>query len=221
MKKSVLLLALTALLAVGLSACGALIPPQHFDNPIGLQGADISVPVTGSTTTSEPTALIPLATGSGSTSATFDDIDLSQVPIGISKYQIALGFEGTATVTSSTLPAKATLTDVSLDITVSDSKNGAVTFPTMTYDGSLTLTKTSGDTYAVSGSTTIDQGEVNQIFTATVASGTLASLLKIIELDGTNTPNTAVATLNFETDDLSAGSNVTLTISAGTGTVYF
>jgi hypothetical protein len=218
MKRNVLLLALTALLAVALSACGALIPPQHFDNPVGLQGQKISVPVTGSTATSEPTALIPLATGNGSVSATFDDVDLSQIPIGISKYQIALGFEDTATVASSTLPKEVKLTNISLEIRVSDNKNGTVTFGNMDYDGSLTLTKTSGNEYTVSGSTNVDLG---QIFIAALASNNLSSLLKIIGLNGTNTPNTATAILSFKTDNLPAGSSVTLTISKGQGTVYF
>lgn len=222
MKRPILLLALTALLAVLLSACGALIPPQSFQNPVGLQGQKVTATVTGSSPRMAPQALTTLAVGNGTVSATFDDIDLSDVPVGIAKYQVALGFDATASVSvpnGGTLPSTITLTNTSLDVIVSDS-TGSVALPTMSYLGTLTLTQNSGSDYTVSGS--VNQGEVGQIFTAAVTSGTLADLLKIIAQQGdTKTPNTATATLSFTTDDLPDGSTVDFTFSAGTGTVSF
>ncbi len=208
--------ALVVLLMVLLAACASLIPAQSFDNPLGLANKDIAVTVPATA------ALRTLAAGAGTVSGSFNDVDLSDVPLGIipAKYEIELGFTGSATVSGSSLPATITLTNVQLAITVSDVDNSA-TIPTMSYPGSLTLTQQSGSSYSVAGSASIDSGDVSAIFTAVIASSQLTNLLDVILLDGSNTQNTAMATLSFETDDLAAGGTITMTINAGTGTVSF
>lgn len=105
--------ALVALLA----ACGSVIPPQNFTNPIGVTGRAVQVQIGAS-------AVTAASAGLGIIKSSFPDIDTSAVPVSLNASQslFKVGFTSNAHLdTSGTPPCSIILTQLNINVTISDS----------------------------------------------------------------------------------------------------
>lgn len=200
----------TALAALGLcallAACG-LIPDQPVSDPLGLDGRTVSVAVSG-----DPSlvgqALAPQAVGSATVTAGFGDV---QSPIAPARYELdqPMAAGATVTVASGPAPASIALSDLRLDVTVSDAQ-GSTTFA-LTPSADATLTRLSGGSYSVTETS----------FAVTLSGAQMSALNPILTGGGPNTVSATLTLTATSTPDLPAGSTIALSFGSGSGTIGF
>lgn len=190
------------------TACGSLIPPQHVDNPLGLDGAALVVSITDDS--ARAAALPGLADSTGSASATGSFSDFES-PIALGSFSISQPLAGEATVTGplSEQPDTIVLSDLLLSIEISDAS--ASTSFALTPSGSATLTKTSGNEYAVSVTS----------FSGDLSADALTALNPIVMTGGFNQVTATLSVTSTSTPDLPIGSSIELRFGTGEGTIGF
>jgi hypothetical protein len=200
---------LTSLL---LAACSSLIAPQTLSDPIRVKGQRVQVEIGASGN------LQTAAAGHGFLSSSFDDIDTSSSPIAVNISQglFKLGFAVETLLDSpaTVLPCGITLTDVSIDITLSDSLQ-TLALPTFKVNKLIELeqNKDNPNRYSIM---------TKDAFIGIVLSGQDATdLQKIITTGGTNEVVIRVSIQTTSIPELPPGSLLILTFETSEATLTF
>lgn len=214
MKKAMRFLAFSIILLTSLllGACSSLIPPQILPDPIGVKGQKVQVEIGASD------SLRTAAAGLGFLSSSFADIDTSSSPIAVTLSQglFKLGFAAETILESSAtvLPCGIILTDVSIDITLSDSLQ-TLALPTFRVNKLIELEqdKTDPRKYAI---------VTKDAFIGSVLSGKdAADLQKMITTGGTNEVKVRVSVQTASVPDLPPGSLLTFSFETSEATLTF
>jgi len=190
-----------ALLLSGCNLIASLIPPIPVDNPLGLNGQSVTLTVGSS-------GLTPQAQGtpiSGDLDFTFGDV-LSGVNLPLTPSQLNACYDFTVQgPVPQGAPESLTLTDVRLDLTLSDEGHNPVQ-ATITA-GSVTLTAANGQ-YT---------GEGKDLCGTFSNAGELIAILK-----DAPEPNRLTGTFQMVADGtLPQGTTLTVTFENGKGTIKF
>lgn len=200
------LLALTLPLLAGCgSIVGAAIPPQTLSNPANLNGATLTstsplvVQRVGTSVQYDTSATVP--------AGSFDDLDLSEIPLGIRPYaaEIKASLKSVTVAGACVMPESFTLTLDTLAISVwnSGDKAGAATL-SATPNVNVVATRTGGGvgtgTYSLAAnSASVGKGDVN-----------VPKALSILTSGGKNDVSVS-AKISADNDGL-AGCNLTFTL---------
>lgn len=195
-----------------LAACSSLIPPQTLSDPIGVKGQRVQVEIGASA------ELQTAAAGLGFINSSFADIDTSASPIAVNISQglFKLGFAVETLLDSPAvvLPCGITLTDVSIDITLSDSLQ-TLALPTFKVNKLIELeqNKDNPNRYSI---------VTEDAFMGVVLSGQDAkNLQQIITTGGTNEAVIRVSIQTTSIPELPPGSLLILTFETSEATLTF
>ena len=200
------------LISLLLGACSSLIPPQTLSDPIRVKGQKVQVEIGASD------SLRTAAAGLGFLSSSFADIDTSSSPIAVNLSQglFRLGFAAETILDSSAtlLPCGITLTDVSIDITISDELQ-TLALPTFRANKLIELeqNKDNPNRYSI---------VTKDAFIGIVLSGKdAADLQKIITTGGHNEVKVRVSIQTASIPELPPGSLLTFTFETSEATLAF
>lgn len=228
--KALRILVVVGATALVLSGCG-LIPDQPVDNPLGLDGVDVTM--TAVSTAAAPQAIATSTDFSGSVDASFADLDTSSIPSGVVPSTLTAGINlgaqatiySSSAVAASDFPDTTTLTAASLDLTITDgngSPSTSVSASASDAGGLVQLSKASCAAQAVGWSCTYDAalvGGVSSMLTVTVSSN-FGQLWTIATAGGS--PNTVRGTYAVTLDTgVPSDADVTVTLVSPQGTLSF
>jgi len=203
---------LFSLLVLFLSACGSVIPPQTLPDPIGVKGQQVQVEIGAAN------RLRTQASGFGIIRSTFNDIDTSSAPIAInisqSLFKVGFAAETVLDTTATILPCGISLTDVTIDVTLSDSE-ATYTLPSFKVNKLVELEqdKTDLTRYRI---------VTPDAFVGIVLTGSdVAQLQKIITSGGNNTVEVRVSVQTASVPDLPPGSVMTFTFDTSEAELTF
>lgn len=203
---------LFSLLALFLSACGSIIPPQTLADPIGVKGQQVQVEIGAAN------RLRTQASGFGIIRSTFNDIDTSSAPIAInisqSLFKVGFAAETVLDTTATILPCGISLTDVTIDVTLSDSV-ATYTLPSFKVNKLVELEQDKTDLrrYRI---------VTPDAFVGIVLTGSdVAQLQKIITSGGSNTVEVRVNVNTASVPDLPPGSVMTFTFDTSEAELTF
>ena len=225
-------LSITALL----SGCGLLsnvIGEREIPNPFGVNNREVSI-----TLASEGSAagLAVQAEGTKGTSFTFSDQNFNLLGFEGDYIKSEVGFAPGVTLSrpaAGTYPSSFTVTKMSVTLMLSDdgvNGDARTVTTTSTLDGALTFGKRAtctnldlscGYTYDEASSGTLTNALLLELGTTAATDSDLARAIRIIQLDGDDTPNTVTLTFALTTDstpDL-AGSTLEVTLKEGKSVV--
>lgn len=203
----------TACLAIGslaLVAC-SLIPAQSVGDPLGLDFQDFVITMGGSNLSTQAVstqAISIQAIGTSTVTGGFGDIDSPLSPATFDIDQ-PLAANATVAVTSGTLPGSIELSDLVLELSISDTM-GEATF-NLEPSATATLTQQNGSSYSVS----------NVTFSGKLSGAMLSQLNPIITGGGFNSVVATLRVSSASSPDLPAGSTISLSFGEGTGSVSF
>lgn len=221
-------LALAALLAAGpvLSGCSGVVknlnaaqvnvPNVTLANPFGLDKQAVAVAVTSTATHARAgsAALKPRDAGPNVNTFSFPN----QNPVGLADVksaQVAFRLAPRVTADGAGLPARFTLTTLTVDGVISDADGtgagGSVPLTQLTAGSSLSFTRQPDGGYLA------DAGTIQLAQQARTTDAQLQSLLNVVT--GGPTPNAATLTLNASSPDLPDGTLLHLTFDTTTLTV--
>jgi hypothetical protein len=206
--------------AAALAACGILKTTINYadgsagkDDPVGLKGRPLTVsllskgaPQLQKTLTDQPF---------GGANATFGDIDISQVPAGVSLsewgFSVPLTIPAAGAALSGTdCPSSIAITGASASLTVKNQSGGAGVPIGVTFSpNAMTLTESSTDCVYTAPAQPL-------VLTAKIAGADLSNALAIITTGGTNQVD---GKFSLTYDDALAGRTLNLAFGGGTGYV--
>jgi|GEM_PF-2072143 len=203
-----------AVVGMGFAGCG-LVPAVTVDNPFGMDAKQIAVSMgaTGNLRTGG-TALGAGVSGTGTLEDTFADI--ASLPATPKAFDFNLPLDAKVTVEGDAQPDTVVLSDVSLDLSLSDAAHTAPLALSVPFDGTVTLTRQADGSYLAAS--TVNPDPATLAFLAIVEPTVLPTVIDILTQGGENTVR---ATVHFNASDLNAGETVTVTFQGTKGTVSF
>lgn len=206
------LMGITIYFTLLLAACSSIVPPQTLADPIGVKGKQVQVEIGASD------SLKTAAAGLGFLTSSFADIDTSSSPIALNLSQglFKLGFAAETTLDSSAsvLPCGIILTDVTIDVSLSDSLQ-TLALPSFRVNKLIELVQNKAEPTKYSIVT-------KDAFIGIVLSGVdAANLQDILTSGGANDVRVKVSVQTASVPDLPPGSLLTFTFETSEATLTF
>jgi len=203
-----------AVLGVGFAGCG-LEPAVTVNNPFGMDAQQVAVSLgaTGNLLAGG-TAAEAGVVGTGTLVETFGDI--ASLPATPKGFSFNLPLEAKVTVEGDVQPDTVVLSDVSLDLSLSDAAHANPVELSVPLDGTVTLTRQADGSYLAAS--TVNPDPATLAFLSVVEPAVLPTVMDLLTQGGENTVR---ATVRFTASDLLAGESVTVTFQGTKGTVSF